>query len=122
MKFYYSQIYKRRFFLNIPRAKRETKLPVVLSKDEIKKILNQIANIKHKLLLALMYSAGLRISEITKLKVKDLDFENKVLCVRGGKGRKDGQTFLPKIMQKILKKYVSKKKLGDYFKRTVPIQ
>ena len=122
MKFYYSQIYKRRFFLNIPRAKRETKLPVVLSKGEIKKILNQIANIKHKLLLALMYSAGLRISEITKLKVKDLDFENKVLCVRGGKGRKDGQTSLSKIMQKILKKYVSKKKLGDYFKRTVPIQ
>ena len=87
---------------------------MVLSKNEVKKILDQINNVKHKLLLGLIYATGLRISEVIKLKVKDLDFENEVIYVRAGKGRKDRQTLLPKIMQKILKKYVSRKNLNDY--------
>jgi site-specific recombinase XerD len=114
LKFYYAQIYKRKFFLNIPRAKKESKLPVVLAKEEIKKILRPINNVKHKLLLGLMYASGLRVSEAVRLRVRDLDFENGVIIIRSGKGRKDRQTVLPKLIVPVLKKYVAHK-AGDNF-------
>jgi site-specific recombinase XerD len=114
LKFYFEKILHRKFFVNIPRAKKDKKLPVVLSKREIKLILGTINNAKHKLCLALMYSAGLRVSEIIKLKVKDLDFDNQILWVRGGKGNKDRQTLLPKILINVLKKYTKNSNLDDY--------
>lgn len=66
---------------------QETKkyLPIVLSKDKIKKILGQVNNVRHKLLLALMYAAGLRVSEVCRLKAKDIDFDNNILWVRNSK-------------------------------------
>lgn len=106
LKFYYRQILGRNLLFNINHPKKDKKLPVVLSKDEIKKILGTIDNAKHKLCLALMYSAGLRVSEIINLKIRDLDFDNRVLWVREGKGNKDRQTLLPEILTDVLKKYV----------------
>lgn len=114
LKFYYEQILRRRFFTYIKRPKKEQRLPIVLSKQEIKRILSQITNIKHKLILALIYASGLRISEICKLKAKDLDFNNNILWVRSGKGKKDRQTLMPKIISKILKRYISQKTLNNY--------
>jgi len=114
LKFYYSQIMHRRFFNYVKRPKKELYLPVVLSKQEIKKLLSQITNVKHKLLLALMYASGLRVSEINHLKTKDLDFDNQVLWVRSGKGQKDRQTLLPQNINQILQKYVKSLKLIDY--------
>jgi len=61
-----------------------------------------------------MYASGLRVSEIIKLKVKDLDFDNNVLWVRFGKGKKDRQTLMPKNISKILKKYINKKSLNSF--------
>jgi site-specific recombinase XerD len=114
LKFYFQKFYKRQFFLRMRHPKKESKLPVVLSKNEVKKLLGCINNVKHKLLLGLMYSAGLRVSEIVRLRVKDLDFDNQVLYVRGGKGKKDRQTLLPRIMQNILRKYICGRGLEDY--------
>jgi site-specific recombinase XerD len=114
LKFYYEQILRRKFFTHIKRPKKEQHLPIVLSKKEIKTILAQITNIKHKLLLAVMYASGLRVSEICKLKAKDLDFENNILWVRSGKGKKDRQTLMPKIIAKSLQKYISQKSLNNY--------
>jgi site-specific recombinase XerD len=114
LRFYYERVLGRKLFAKIKYPKKESKLPIVLSKNEVKRLLGCINNVKHKLLLGLMYSAGLRVSETVKLRVKDLDFENEALVVRGGKGKKDRQTLLPKIMQEILKKYVSKKNISDY--------
>lgn len=107
-KFYFEKILRRRFFANIPRAKKQNKLPVVLSKEEIKLFLSCIGNVKYRLIFGTIYSSGLRISEATRLKVKDLDFANEILWVRQGKGANDRQTILPKIIIPVMKKYVSR--------------
>ena len=114
LRFYYDGILGRRLFARIKYPRKEFKLPVVLSKSEVKNLLQCIDNVKHKLLLGLIYSAGLRVSEAAALKVKDLDFENQILIVRSGKGKKDRQSLLPKIMRQVLKKYVGKKSLDDH--------
>ncbi|NOQ67887.1 tyrosine-type recombinase/integrase [Patescibacteria group bacterium] len=116
IKFYYTQILRRKFFVNkkIVRTKKSKKLPEVFTKDEIKKILATIQNVKHKLTLALMYSSGLRVSEITNVRVGDLDFKNNILKVKQAKGAKDRITILSKKISYILEKYVKNKKIGDY--------
>ena len=115
-KFYYTQILRRKFFVNkeIIRTKKSKKLPEVFIKDEIKKILATIQNVKHKLILAMMYSSGLRVSEVINVRVGDLDFENNILKVKLAKGVKDRITILSKKIVRILKKYVKNKETGDY--------
>lgn len=114
LKFYFEKILRRRFFLNIPRAKKENKLPVALSKEEVKFFLSCVDNVKYKLIFGIIYSSGLRISEATQLKVKDFDFSNGILWVRQGKGAKDRQTILPKIVIPVMKKYVGRKTADDF--------
>lgn len=80
--------------INAVRAKRGPRLPVVLSVEEVKQVLNGTTGTAG-LMLRLIYGAGLRISECLRLRVKDLDFENHILFVRGGKGNKDRSTILP---------------------------
>lgn len=70
LKFYYTQVLKRKFFFDIKHPKKEKRLPVVLTKDEIRKMLEATKNLKHKLLMEIMYASGLRVSEVTKLKIK----------------------------------------------------
>ncbi len=65
------------------------KLPVVLNIDEVLKILDSVSNIKHKAMLMLVYSAGLRVSEIVKLKPEDIDSKRKLIFIRGANVRKD---------------------------------
>jgi len=114
LKLYYGEIYKRRFFVNIPRAKKVKKLPIVLSGKEIKRFFSVFQNVKYKLMFVLMYASGLRISEIVKLRVCDIDFDNTVLWVRSGKGGKDRQSLLPEILIKVLKRWVSDKDVDDF--------
>ncbi len=114
LKFYFEKILRRKFFINIPRAKKSKKLPEVFTKTEIKKILAMVQNVKHKLILALMYSSGLRVSEIINVKVKDLDLENQTLKVRQAKGAKDRMTIMSKKVAGVLQKYVKNKKANDY--------
>ena len=106
LKLYFEKILHRRFFVFLPRAKTEKKLPVVFNKSEIKKILDGIINKKHKLIISLIYSAGLRVSEIVKINVGDLDFENNILFIRQSKGKKDRITIFAEKLGKELKKYV----------------
>jgi site-specific recombinase XerD len=101
LKFYYKNILRRRFFFDIRHPKKEKRLPVVLSRQEIKSILNSIFNKKHQLVLALMYAAGLRISQVVELKIKDLDFEEGIIRVNLGKDKKDRQTIFQKEQLKI---------------------
>ncbi len=87
LKFYYEDVLKRRFGLKYP--KKSSKLPIVLSKDEILKMIGSIENSKHKLLLELMYGSGLRVGEAVKIKIEDFDVNGKTLHVKNGKGSKD---------------------------------
>jgi integrase/recombinase XerD len=92
----------------IPRPKRENKLPNVLCFDEVKKILNALENEKHKTILFLVYSAGLRVGEVVRLKPEDIDSKRMLIHVVQGKGRKDRYTLLSEIALTQLRKYYSK--------------
>jgi len=72
MKFYYGTILKKNFIYELKRPRKDKKLPVVLSKEEVSKILSAVSNIKHRSILMLTYSAGLRVSEVVKLKPEDI--------------------------------------------------
>ena len=108
--FYFGKVLRRKFFVNIPRSKKEKKLPVVLTKEEVLQILSVVKNVKHKLILALMYSSGLRVSEVVNLRVCDLDLESKMLVVRQSKGKKDRTTVISDKVIDVLKKYLVNKK------------
>ncbi len=75
--------------------KKTLTLPTVLSRKEISLLLSMVTNRKHKLLLALAYGAGLRVSEVTKLRIQDIDVEEMILYIRQGKGNKDRISILP---------------------------
>lgn len=80
--------------LPLERPRREHRLPNVLSPEEFRRLLAVVRNRKHRAILALVYSAGLRVSEVVRLRPGDLDRERRLLHVRGGKGRKDRRTLL----------------------------
>ncbi|MBU1146228.1 tyrosine-type recombinase/integrase [Patescibacteria group bacterium] len=114
LKFYYSQILKRRFFFDIKHAKKSNYLPVVLSQEEIGKMISSTSNPKHQFLISLMYSAGLRVSETIKIKMGDIDLDRKMLRVYQGKGRKDRYTLLAEKLSPILLQQIKLKQPGDY--------
>ncbi len=114
LKFYFGKILRRKFFADIPRARKENKLPVVLSKEEIRLFFSCNDNAKYKLIFGLIYSSGLRISEAVKLKVKDLDFSNGILWIRLGKGSRDRQTIFPQIIIPIMRKYTNGKSPDNF--------
>ena len=91
------------------RARRGTKLPVVLSVDEVRAVL-KAAPESARLMLELTYGAGLRVSETIRLRVKDLDFDNHLVFVRAGKGDKDRSTLLPKRLDAPLKAQIERVK------------
>ncbi|CEG14019.1 Phage integrase family protein (fragment) [groundwater metagenome] len=105
LKFYYGDVLNRGFVYDIMRPKKDNKLPVVLSKEEVSKILSSVPNIKHRALLMLAYSAGLRVSEVVKLRVEDIDAQRKLIHIRSAKGRKDRYTLLSEVTLKTLHLY-----------------
>lgn len=107
LKFYFEKILYRKFFFNIPRAKKDKKLPVVLSKRKILDIINACDNIKHKLIIQILYCSGLRVSEVVSLKINDLDFNRKIIHIKGAKGKKDRITIISETVLKNIKKYLA---------------
>lgn len=92
-------------FKYIEYCKRTRRLPIVLSKDEIQRLFNACHNLKHKAILSLLYSAGLRISEVINLKIKDIDSGRMIINILDAKGGKDRQVMLDKNVLDILRKY-----------------
>jgi len=95
----------RRKVYMISRPREEQFLPEVLSTEEVTAILNAIQNIKHKVILMTIYSAGLRIGEAINLKIKDIDSERMQIRVEQGKGKKDRYTLLSAKNLQLLRKY-----------------
>ncbi len=106
----YSSILGKDITAGIKRPKREKKLPAVLTKDELKKLLNAVSTKKSKLMVSLTYACGFRVSELINLKINDLNFEEMIGYVRMGKGRKDRIFNIPKFLLKSLKKQTQKQK------------
>ncbi|MBU2640151.1 MAG: tyrosine-type recombinase/integrase [Nanoarchaeota archaeon] len=102
---------KRKYFYNIRYSKVSRKLPVVLEKEEIIRLINSIENSKHKLMIKLMYSSGLRVSELLNLKVHDLNLINNFGYVRSGKGNKDRLFILADSLKQELFDYMVTNKL-----------
>lgn len=74
---------------NLPNVKREKKLPVILSKEEIERLISATKNINHRLIIQVGYSSGLRVSEIINLKWEDIDFDRNLIHLKKAKGKKD---------------------------------
>jgi integrase/recombinase XerD len=93
--------------LRIPRPRKEHRLPEVLSPDEVARMLERARNPKHRALLMLLYSAGLRVGEVVRLRPSDLDVERGLVRVRMGKGRKDRYTLLAKRALEAVRIYLA---------------
>jgi len=104
IKFFYRNIAKANKKIEIKSAKKKKALPVVLSRNEIKKILKVTQNLKHKLIISLAYGAGLRVSEVVSLKVKDINFKELTLHLKQAKGQKDRITIFPEKLSSALQK------------------
>lgn len=89
----------------LPRPKREQRLPVVLSQEEVRRLFATVTNLKQKALFMVAYDAGLRLSEIINLRIEDLDSQRMVIRIRQGKGKKDRYARLTPGLLKLLREY-----------------
>jgi len=106
IKFYYEKVLGReKQYYELHRPKKEHKLPKVLSKQEVKRIFDVTKNLKHKCILMLIYSAGLRRSELLNLIPTDIDSERMVLHIKGAKGKKDRISLLSENLLQLLRQY-----------------
>jgi site-specific recombinase XerD len=106
LRFLYVELYRRPFMVgSIPRPEKEKRLPVVLSQEEVKGIFDAVRNPKHRLVLMVTYSAGLRVGEAVKLRPEDIDSTRNLIHVRGGKGKKDRYTILSPVIIEELRAY-----------------
>ncbi|MEM6517389.1 MAG: site-specific tyrosine recombinase/integron integrase [Bacteroidota bacterium] len=109
IKFYYEVVLDmpNRYYA-IERPRKEHKLPKVISREEVLKLIECTNNIKHKCIVQLLYSAGLRRSEVINLKVTDVDSTRMLINIRQGKGNKDRSTILSKVLLVNLRVYYEK--------------
>lgn len=87
------------------KFRREYKLPNVLSIEEVEKIIKSTNNLKHKTILSLIYSCGLRVGEAVKIKLSDIDSKRKLIKIEGAKGNKDRYIMLSEKLIELIKKY-----------------
>lgn len=115
IRFLYVELYGKPFVVEgVPRPLRDEKLPTILSQDEVVKILNVVRNMKHKAILMLIYSGGLRVGESVKLRLSDIDSKRMMIHVRGGKGRKDRYTLLSEAALIQLREYYKEYRPKEY--------
>lgn len=106
IKFYFEKVLKRpAIVLQIPRPKKANLLPKVIAKDDIGKMIKNTTNLKHKVLLMLIYGMGLRVSEITNLEITDIDSKRMQVHIKVAKGKKDRYVNLPNSVLPILRTY-----------------
>ena len=99
IRFLFENVLEKRMWIDIKYSKTPKRLPEVLSKEEVRKLLNAISNWKHRLIIEFLYGSGLRVSELINMKVKDLNLEKNYGYVRNGKGGKDRLITLSKIVK-----------------------
>ncbi|MGH1437001.1 MAG: tyrosine-type recombinase/integrase [Lewinella sp.] len=128
-KFYYSTVLELAYDWDIIQPRKGRKLPTVLSQGEVIRLLKTVSNLKHRCILMLIYSGGLRLSELTNLQLKDINYDRRQIFIDSGKGKKDRYTLLSEnclqALQTYLKKYQPKLWLfegqdgGQYSNRSV---
>ncbi len=114
IKFFYREILKLPQKIDLKFAKRSKKLPIVLSRNEIEKIINSISNKKHKLLISFSYGAGLRVSETINMRIKDVNIDELTIHIKGAKGNKDRITIFPETIKSDIINITNNKDKNDY--------
>ena len=115
LKFYFEQVLKKdRFFFEIPRPKKPMLLPKLLNETELSRLFNSLKNKKHKAMLFTVYSAGLRVSELTKLKLANIDSNRMQIHIENAKGKKDRYVNLSPVLLDVLREYVKLYRPGTY--------
>jgi site-specific recombinase XerD len=100
--------------IELPSIKHTKKLPVVLSQEEVRKLLKAPKLLKHRVLIGLLYGCGLRCFEVRNLKIADLDFDRKILHVKNGKGKKDRYVPLADILIRGLQAYLESEQPNEW--------
>ncbi|MBW3015675.1 site-specific integrase [Candidatus Woesearchaeota archaeon] len=126
LKFFHENVLGEDFNNRLPLAKKSVKLPIVLSKDEITRMIDVTINLKHKLVLMFLYYAGLRLDELMNIKWEDLDFDRKVIHLKKAKGDRERIIFLHDKLISALNIYgqnsngnILTSSRGKYNKRTI---
>jgi integrase/recombinase XerD len=120
LKFFYTEILKKDFSeVKIP--KKEKRLPEVLSQEEVRALIESADNRKSRLVVSLLYSAGLRVSELVNLKVQDINFTEKTGWVRRGKGSKDRLFAISESLSKELEEYLQGRSHVFVFSKEEPL-
>ncbi|MEM5799229.1 MAG: tyrosine-type recombinase/integrase [Candidatus Aenigmatarchaeota archaeon] len=88
-RFYYENVINQKFYEKIPYVKRSLKLPKVLSKEDVTKMIDAVKNTKHRAILSALYYAGLRLSEARNLRWDDIDFQRDIIHIKKAKGDKE---------------------------------
>jgi len=114
LKFYYDEILKKNI-VNFKTPKSEKKLPIVLSKTEVRKLISNSGNERNMLIIKMLYSSGLRLSECINLKIKDIEFDEGIAWVRAGKGNKDRMVIMAENLLRELKKYLKHKPIDQKY-------
>jgi site-specific recombinase XerD len=109
LRFLFVEVYKKPYVIgSLPRPKKEKQLPSILSEEEVSRLLSSIDNLKHKTMMMLTYSAGLRVSELVRLRPEDIDADRRLIQIRGAKGKKDRVTLLSDIALRYVNAYLSR--------------
>ena len=112
IKFFYRYVFDKEWSsTKIPRMKSKRKMPVILPKQDIMLILKQCTNLKHRAILALMYSSGLRVSEVAKLKISDINSKSMQVRIDDAKHETNRYSILSNTALKVLREYFK-----EYFK------
>lgn len=127
LKFFYENALNKGFEEKLPLARKPLKLPMVLSKEEINRMIESTNNLKHRLIIMLLYYAGLRLDEARNIKWQDIDFDREVIHLKTAKGDKERVVFLHKKLADMLRLYGAKEdglifisqQNGRYNKRTI---
>jgi len=115
LKCFYESYLNKRLFSRIKRSKIPKDMPRVLSREEIAGMIEKTENPKHRLLIELLYSSGLRVGECVRLKIKDIDMNEKLIFIKSGKGKKDRYVILSEMFLREMRCYLDKRKrTSDY--------
>lgn len=107
LRYYFRHIGLNKRAVALPSLKKDTKLPVILNRSELKELFKAPKLLKHRIILTLAYSAGLRSQELIKLRISDIDFERKTIHIRQSKYKKDRIVPLSDVIAKGIKKYLA---------------
>jgi len=113
-KFFYHIVLNKNFVTEQKRPRQDKNLPIVLSRSEVKRIIEREPNTKHRILLTIVFASGLRVGEAVNLRLRDVDFDRKVIRVDKGKGRKDRDTLMSQTVKELLPMYITQYNITDW--------